>query len=105
MQIFGTYIINNQLIKESNRVFRQIDFPTLCVRAGFWSTKLSTYHQSPIGKLNLNVSTPPRMTQNVCYAFALLFQSLYALWCQSIVAVGQAYSFASFGQCLGVCGL
>ncbi len=25
MQLFGTYIINNQLIKESNRAFRQID--------------------------------------------------------------------------------
>ena len=25
MQLFGAYIINNQLIKESNRVFRQID--------------------------------------------------------------------------------
>ncbi len=25
MQLFGIYIINNQLIKESSRVFRQID--------------------------------------------------------------------------------
>ena len=40
--------------------------PTLGVRAGFRSTKLSTQHQSPIGKLNLKVSTSPRMTPNVC---------------------------------------
>lgn len=53
--------------------------PTLGVRAGFRSTKLSTYHKSPIGKLNLNVSTSPRMTPNVCYAFALLFLSSVSL--------------------------
>ena len=47
--------------------------PTLGVRAGFRRTKLSTNHKSPIEKLNLNVSTSPRMTPNVCYRFVLLF--------------------------------
>jgi hypothetical protein len=41
--------------------------PTLGVRAGFRRTKLSTQHKSPIGKLNLNLSTSPRMTPNVCW--------------------------------------
>ena len=35
MQLFGTYIINNQLIKESNRDFRQIDGLQLCEEAEF----------------------------------------------------------------------
>lgn len=52
--------------------------PTLCVRAGFRSTKLSTQHKSPIGKLNLNVSTSPRMTQNVCYSQWFFQSSLSA---------------------------
>ena len=38
----------------------------LGVRAGFRSTKLSTQHKSSIEKLNLNVSTSPRMTPNAC---------------------------------------
>lgn len=55
--------------------------PTLCVRAGFRGTKLSTQHKSPIGKLNLNVSTSPRMTQNVCYGQVFLsFKMNYSIW-------------------------
>ena len=38
----------------------------LGVRAGFRSTKLSTQHKSSIEKLNLNLSTSPRMTPNAC---------------------------------------
>jgi hypothetical protein len=38
----------------------------LGVRAGFRRTKLSTYHKTPIEKLNLNLTTSPRMTPNVC---------------------------------------
>jgi len=38
----------------------------LDVRAGFRRTKLSTYHKTPIEKLNLNLTTSPRMTPNAC---------------------------------------
>jgi len=38
----------------------------LGVRAGFRRTKLSSQHKSPIEKLNLNLTTSPRMTPNAC---------------------------------------
>lgn len=43
-----------------------ITVSTLGVRTGFRSTKLSTYHKTPIEKLNLNLTTAPRMTPKVC---------------------------------------
>ena len=64
----------------------------LGVRAGFRSTKLSTYHQSPIGKQNLNISTSPRMTQNVCWWLVFLLFCLYT-------------SFATLSNNASNCGL
>ena len=77
-------------------VFSQPDVPTLCVRAGFRSTKLSTYHKSPIGKLNLNGSTLPRMTQNVCVCPA------YAGHTPKAFQIVQKYKFSFTNQVFGV---
>lgn len=66
----------NKLQKYGYLYFENIGFvingSALGVREGFRRTKLSTYHKTPIEKLNLNLTTSPRMTPNACYQLAFL---------------------------------
>ena len=69
MQLFGTYIINNQLIKESNRAFRQIDVMQLPEDGDF-----EALHCQPNTNLDwstkLDLTTEPPLLGSCCYALA-----------------------------------
>ena len=67
MQLFGIYIINNQLIKESNRVFRQIDGLQLQEVGDFEALNcLTALHL--IRSTKLDLTTEPPLLGRCCYS-------------------------------------